>query len=66
MSLEYLQQLEELHDQWLLEHPCAVVLDGTREWKAEEVWDLMKPRIRVAEGDEAHVQPMFANPDRMG
>ena len=66
VSLEYLQQLEELHDQWLLEHPCAVVLDGTREWKAEEVWDLMKPRIREAEGGEAHVQPVFANPDRMG
>jgi len=26
----------------------------------------MKPRIREAEGGEFHVQPIFANPDRMG
>ncbi|MGB9299138.1 MAG: deoxynucleoside kinase [Anaerolineae bacterium] len=43
VSLEYLQQLESLHDQWLLEHPRAVTLDGTRVWRAEEVWDLMAP-----------------------
>jgi deoxyadenosine/deoxycytidine kinase len=48
VSLEYLQQLEALHDQWLLEHPRAVTLDGTKSWSAEEVWDLMAPY--VAEG----------------
>jgi deoxyadenosine/deoxycytidine kinase len=45
VSLEYLQQLESLHDQWLLEHPRAVTLDGTRTWSAEEVWDLMAPYL---------------------
>jgi deoxyadenosine/deoxycytidine kinase len=45
VSLEYLQQLESLHDQWLLEHPRAVTLDGTRAWRAEEVWDLMAPYV---------------------
>jgi deoxyadenosine/deoxycytidine kinase len=45
VSLEYLQQLESLHDQWLLEHPRAVTLDGTRAWSAEEVWDLMVPYV---------------------
>jgi deoxyadenosine/deoxycytidine kinase len=45
VSLEYLRQLEALHDQWLLERPGAVLLDGTRAWTAEEVWDLMKPHL---------------------
>jgi len=45
LSLEYLRQLEALHDQWLLEHPNAVVLDGTRTWSAEEVWQLAMPHI---------------------
>jgi deoxyadenosine/deoxycytidine kinase len=45
VSLDYLWQLETLHDEWLLKHPDAVVLDGTRTWTAEEVWDLVKSRI---------------------
>ncbi|HUV73296.1 MAG TPA: deoxynucleoside kinase, partial [Anaerolineae bacterium] len=45
VSLEYLRQLEALHDQWLLEHPGAVVLDGTKVWTAEEVWNLMRPHL---------------------
>jgi deoxyadenosine/deoxycytidine kinase len=45
LSLEYLDQLEALHDQWLLEHPNAVVLDGTRTWSAEEIWELVGPRV---------------------
>jgi deoxyadenosine/deoxycytidine kinase len=45
VSLEYLRQLEALHDQWLLEHPDTVVLDGTKVWTAEEVWDLMGPHL---------------------
>jgi deoxyadenosine/deoxycytidine kinase len=45
LSLEYLHQLEALHDEWLLEHPNAVVLDGTRTWSAEEIWDLVGPHI---------------------
>jgi deoxyadenosine/deoxycytidine kinase len=45
VSLEYLLQLEALHDQWLLENPVAVLLDGTRSWTAEEVWELMKPHL---------------------
>jgi deoxyadenosine/deoxycytidine kinase len=51
VSLEYLRQLEALHDQWLLEHPRAVTLDGSRAWTAREVWDLMA-RF-VAEGQPA-------------
>jgi deoxyadenosine/deoxycytidine kinase len=43
VSLEYLQQIEALHDQWLLEHPRAITVDGTRLWAADEVWELANP-----------------------
>jgi deoxyadenosine/deoxycytidine kinase len=35
MALEYLLQLEALHDEWLLGNPKAVVLDGERRWDTE-------------------------------
>ncbi len=31
IRLDYLKQLEELHDKWLLGHPHSIVLDGTKE-----------------------------------
>jgi deoxyadenosine/deoxycytidine kinase len=37
ITLEYLLQLEQLHDRWLLDHPRAVVLDGDRRWTAAEI-----------------------------
>jgi len=37
ITLEYLLQLERLHDRWLLDHPRAVVLDGERRWTAAEI-----------------------------
>jgi deoxyadenosine/deoxycytidine kinase len=37
ISLEYLEQLEKLHDEWLLNHPQAVVLDGEHWWTPEEL-----------------------------
>ncbi|MCF6239697.1 MAG: deoxynucleoside kinase, partial [Candidatus Marinimicrobia bacterium] len=37
MPLDYLKRLEDLHDTWLLDHPDAIVLDGTRRWNAAEV-----------------------------
>jgi deoxyadenosine/deoxycytidine kinase len=37
IPLEYLLQLEQLHDEWLLDDPRAVLLDGERRWTAEEV-----------------------------
>lgn len=36
IPLEYLLQLERLHDEWLLDNPRAVVLDGERHWTAQE------------------------------
>lgn len=38
---EYLGQLEKLHDQWLLDNPKALVLDGTKWWTADEAMKAM-------------------------
>jgi deoxyadenosine/deoxycytidine kinase len=42
ISLEYLEQLEALHDDWLLDldHPHVVTLDGRKRWAAAEVLEL--------------------------
>jgi deoxyadenosine/deoxycytidine kinase len=37
VPLEYLRDLEVLHDEWLIDHPRAVVLDGRQAWTAEAV-----------------------------
>ena len=37
MTLEYLLQLERLHDEWLLDNPGALVIDGTRRWGTSEL-----------------------------
>jgi deoxyadenosine/deoxycytidine kinase len=37
IPLDYLLQLEGLHDEWLIEHPKAVVLNGERWWTPEEI-----------------------------
>lgn len=39
IELDYLKQLESLHDAWLLDHPQAVVLDGTKHWTADDVYE---------------------------
>ena len=41
MPLDYLKRLETLHDEWLMDHPNTLVLDGTRQWTASEVEALM-------------------------
>lgn len=37
VTLAYLQELEARHDDWLLEHPAVIVLDGLRHWSAADV-----------------------------
>lgn len=37
ITLEYLTQLQALHDEWLLEHPRAIILDGAKRWTADEI-----------------------------
>ncbi|MBN1580732.1 MAG: deoxynucleoside kinase [Anaerolineae bacterium] len=42
ITLDYLRQLETLHDKWLLAQPCAIVIDGTRRWLAQEILALIE------------------------
>lgn len=37
IPLDYLLQLEHLHDEWLLDNPKAIILDGENHWSAEDV-----------------------------
>jgi deoxyadenosine/deoxycytidine kinase len=41
IPLEYLRDLEALHDEWLLDSPLTVVLDGCRQWTAREIYDVL-------------------------
>jgi deoxyadenosine/deoxycytidine kinase len=46
IPLEYLQQLEDLHDDWLLDDPKTILLDGENHWTAEEVVDKILASVR--------------------
>ncbi len=41
IPLEYLRDLEALHDEWLLDSPLTVVLDGCRQWTARDIYDVL-------------------------
>jgi hypothetical protein len=38
-----LQQLEQVHDEWLLDNPKTILLDGERRWSAEEILARIEP-----------------------
>lgn len=42
VPLDYLKQLEDLHDEWLMHHPDAIILDGSRRWNATEIQEQLK------------------------
>ena len=41
IPLEYLRDLEMLHDEWLLHNPKALVIDGCKQWEPQEIFDLL-------------------------
>lgn len=41
VPLDYLKQLEDLHDEWLMDHPDVIHIDGTKRWGVEEVEALL-------------------------
>lgn len=43
IALDYLLRLQDLHDRWLFDHPRAVVLDGTKQWTSEKVYEITGP-----------------------
>lgn len=42
IPLDYLRQLEGLHDEWLCDNPKTIVLDGENHWSATEVVDKIR------------------------
>jgi len=47
ITLDYLRQLERLHDEWLLRHPRVSTLDGTRWWTADEILEVASDLLEV-------------------
>ncbi|MFN2110949.1 MAG: deoxynucleoside kinase [Anaerolineae bacterium] len=42
ITLDYLRQLEDLHDEWLQNRSCAILLDGIKHWTAEEIIEIVE------------------------
>jgi deoxyadenosine/deoxycytidine kinase len=47
IALDYLLQLERLHDEWLLGAPRAIVVDGSCRWTASELQDEIDARLEA-------------------
>lgn len=47
VTLDYLRQLEALHDEWLLTWSHVVVIDGTRRWSAQAIWDMIGKEVTL-------------------
>jgi len=41
VEIDYLNKLEALHDDWLLNTDRVIIMDGEKEWTAPEVFDLL-------------------------
>jgi len=41
IPIEYLRDLEVLHDEWLTDNPKTVMIDGCKQWTAQEVYDVL-------------------------
>ena len=46
IPLEYLLQLEHLHDEWLLDNPKTILLNGENRWTAEEIVAKIEASVR--------------------
>lgn len=42
IPIEYLRDLEILHDEWLIDNPKALVIDGCKQWTAQEIYDVLR------------------------
>ena len=41
IPIEYLRDLEVLHDEWLTDNPKTIMIDGCKQWAAREVYDVL-------------------------
>lgn len=42
IPIEYLRDLEILHDEWLIDNPKAIVIDGCKQWSARDIYDVLR------------------------
>ena len=42
IPIEYLRDLEVLHDEWLIDNPKAIMIDGCKQWAAREFYDVLR------------------------
>ena len=42
IPIEYLRDLEVLHDEWLTDNPKAIMIDGTKQWTARDFYDVLR------------------------
>jgi len=42
IPIEYLRDLEVLHDEWLIDNPKAIMIDGCKQWTAQEMYDVLR------------------------
>lgn len=47
ITLEYLLQLERLHDEWLLDDPRTAVLNGEHRWSAAEILAEIEATVEI-------------------
>jgi deoxyadenosine/deoxycytidine kinase len=52
IPVEYLRDLEILHDEWLIDNPKAIVLDGCKQWSAREIYDVLSEADVVLASEE--------------
>ncbi len=54
IPLEYLRDLERLHDEWLLDNPDVTIIDGRKQWTAEAIRDVLLDRgVELGTGEPA-------------
>ena len=42
IPIEYLRDLEALHDEWLIDNPKTIMIDGCKQWSAREFYDVLR------------------------
>ncbi|MFC1960152.1 deoxynucleoside kinase [Chloroflexota bacterium] len=47
VTLAYLEELEARHDEWLLDHPAVIVLNGLQHWTAAEIAAQIQAKTRA-------------------
>ena len=53
IPIEYLRDLEVLHDEWLIDNPEVIVIDGQKQWTARKFYDVLEEaNVPLATGEE--------------